>query len=131
MAVLFSANLTGANLTGANLTGAELFDVDLTGADLAWADLAWANLGRANLTGVSRFPRTVASANVHRLRSNEEFVQWALDHGAVDEPDYKKWYSLRDAHLQSLPGPASPVPDDAPHDPLTCPLSPYPEDRYR
>jgi Pentapeptide repeats (8 copies) len=90
-ASLRSANLRSANLGRAALNGSILDDADLTGADLQNTDLteaslANADLREANLDGAKwNSLRSVKGANVHGI-TNTAFHQWALSHGAVDQP---------------------------------------------
>jgi len=69
------ADLKGADLFGSDLSNSRFKDTDLSGADLSSADLRnieWKNL--KNVTG----------ANIYQVKNPPEgFVEWALQHGAV------------------------------------------------
>jgi len=92
---LSEADLTGANFRGgsfrkakfggADLTDASLDDADLAGADLSDSNLQNADLHGADLRGVRwQGVRNVKMANIYGVKNApEEFVSWALQHGAV------------------------------------------------
>jgi pentapeptide repeat protein len=73
-----SADMTDADLWGSDLSGARLDDADISGADLRFADvndIQWKQLKKvtgANLAGAKHAP--------------DGFIDWALKHGAVQEP---------------------------------------------
>lgn len=71
---LRNTDLNGSSLTVANLFGATLDDADLRGADLA--NVQWQGI------------RSVAGTNLAGVRNPPAgFVDWALKHGAVSEPN--------------------------------------------
>jgi hypothetical protein len=94
-AELTDANLTGANLRNANLQGAELNGADLTDADLTDSKLQGANLAETNLDNAIlrgadmtrvrwQGVKSVRSVDLRGVRNAPpEFIQWALQHGAV------------------------------------------------
>jgi uncharacterized protein YjbI with pentapeptide repeats len=71
------ASLKDADLSGSNLSNSKFDDADLAGADLSSADLSnieWKNL------------RNVTDANVDQVKNPPGgFVQWALQHGAIQK----------------------------------------------
>ena len=96
---LRETRLEGANLSRARLEGAKLYGARLEGADLRGADLANVEFWR----GIE----SITLANIHGVKNaTDRFVQWALDRGAVEERDPKKWHQmLRDARLPVPPEP--------------------------
>jgi hypothetical protein len=71
---LHSADLAGSSLVGADLSGAILDDCDLRRSDLK--DLQWQHIS------------SIKGANIAAVRNAPEgFVQWAMAHGAADQPD--------------------------------------------
>jgi hypothetical protein len=104
---LSNANLTGANLRGsklrsailrdADLTDSDLVDADLTGADLSGATLDHADLGNANLSSVRwQGVKSIRSADLRSARNvPPEFVEWALEHGAVQDKSDPRSATLR------------------------------------
>lgn len=71
---LRNTDLNGSSLTGANLTGTSLENSDLRNADLANAQ--WQSIG------------SIAGANIAGIRNPPPgLVDWALKHGAVNEPN--------------------------------------------
>jgi uncharacterized protein YjbI with pentapeptide repeats len=99
---LTSANLRQAVLDHVDLTDADLADADLSGAVLSSVNLSGARLDRADmrgtdLSGVSNWAALagVENANIHGLRNAPPgFVQWALDHHAVDLESDQAWNAL-------------------------------------
>ncbi len=67
------ADLNGADLTGADLSGSNLSGVDLRNADLR--NIQWQSIANIN------------SANIYGTKNaSTDFVQWALQHGAISSP---------------------------------------------
>lgn len=87
-ATLNETNLTGANLFRANLQSASLQSANLNGADLTGAYLTGANLTEATLEGVENWEQIadISNCNITRVRNAPDgFMEWALDHGAVQK----------------------------------------------
>jgi hypothetical protein len=71
---LRNADLNGSRLTNAHLDGAILDSADLRGADLT--GVQWQNI------------HSISGANIAGVRNAPNgFVQWAMQHGAVSEPN--------------------------------------------
>jgi len=88
---LHDANFRGSNLQNASFSNADLKDTDLvgsdmTGADLSETDLTGADLRSANLCTVKwNAIKSIKSANIAGVKAAPEgFVQWAVEHGAVE-----------------------------------------------
>jgi hypothetical protein len=96
---LTSANLRGADVRDADLSGANLNDTDLTGADFSGSNLHAILLDKADLRDVDlkgcinwKEIQSIRLANVQVVRNPPAgFVQWALEHGAVQFHDTEKW----------------------------------------
>ena len=69
-----------------DLRDTDLVGSDLAGADLSEADLTGADLRSANLPAVKwEAIKSVKSANIAGVKAAPEgFIQWALQHGAVE-----------------------------------------------
>jgi hypothetical protein len=90
---LRSANFRSSDLGRAHLKDADLQDADLVGASLAGADLSGANLDNADLRNSDlagtnwRDIKSIQGANIYGVRNPpEEFLPWALGHGARSVP---------------------------------------------
>lgn len=100
---LLWADLSGANLERADFQGAYLGRVDLTGArvhnaNFAGASLMWADL--ANLQGWETMT-DVTGLNVFEVHNAPAgFVEWALEHGAVNIP-HKEWLAACEDEIGS------------------------------
>ena len=88
---LHDANFRGSNLRDASFSNADLKDTDLVGSDLAGADLSEADLTGADLRSANLLAvrwngiKSIKSANIAGVKAAPEgFVQWALQHGAVE-----------------------------------------------
>jgi uncharacterized protein YjbI with pentapeptide repeats len=110
-AIFLNANLPGAsmrrvNLEGCDLQAARLGNADLRGAVLNSAKLQGvlllgADLRDASLAFVKGWQEleSVAHANIHGVKNAPDgFREWALNAGAVDEPNDSKWIEYR-THL--------------------------------
>jgi hypothetical protein len=89
-ASLQSANLRQGNLRGTNFQRANLSDTDLFGADLDGSDFSGATLTDAELSHAKLSHlywngiRNIQKANIYEVQdAPEEFIVWALKHGAV------------------------------------------------
>ncbi len=86
---LTGANLRNANLYGAALNGADLTDADLSNSNLQGADFDDANLENADLRGVDlknvhwQRVKSIKSANLLGARNAPDFINWALQNGAL------------------------------------------------
>ena len=87
---LHFANFRGCALRSASFVHADLHDADLVGGDLSGADLTGANLDSADLRSTTlqgvrwQGIQSMKGANIAGVRSAPDgFVQWALQHGAV------------------------------------------------
>jgi hypothetical protein len=91
---LTSANLRDADVRDADLSGANLTDTDLTGADFSGSNLHGVIFDKADLRDVKLAAcrnwnqiQSIRLANVQDVRNPPPgFVQWALEHGAVQLP---------------------------------------------
>jgi len=106
-----SANLRSADLRDADLMDADLTDADLTAANLRHADLRGTRLEKADLRraelGDFRDWEQIGSihlANIHGARNTPTgFQNWAIQHGAVDEPSTERWNALLGNAKPSVP----------------------------
>jgi len=105
---LESANLRTADLRDADLTGATLIDADLTDANLRRANLRGVNLDKADLRGadlsaVKEWNAIVSIrlADIHGVQNVPAgFADWAMLHGAVDEPSTDRWNAAISATMR-------------------------------
>ncbi|MGA8731783.1 MAG: pentapeptide repeat-containing protein [Terracidiphilus sp.] len=93
------ANLNSANLRGAVLDHAKCDQTDLRNTDLNGSSLVGVNLSGASLDGSDlrsanlqniewQHIKSIAAANIAGVRNAPlGFVDWALKHGAVDQPN--------------------------------------------
>ncbi|HLY42072.1 MAG TPA: pentapeptide repeat-containing protein [Terracidiphilus sp.] len=93
LANLNSANLRGANLDHARFEQADLRNADLNGASLVGADFSDAALDGADLRSANvedaawQQIKSITAANIAGVRNAPQgFIEWALKHGAVNEP---------------------------------------------
>jgi len=89
-----SANLRGAILDHARCDQADLANTDLNGASLVGVDLSGAALDSADLRSANlqdvawRQIKSIQMANIADVRNSPPgFVEWALQHGAVNHPN--------------------------------------------
>lgn len=91
---LHAANFRGASLRNASFANANMQDADMVGSDLSGADLAQTNLDAADLRSASlkdvrwRQIRSIKAANIAGVQlAPDGFVQWALQHGAIQNAE--------------------------------------------
>jgi hypothetical protein len=100
---LTSANIRNGSFQNADLRNATLQDADLQGADLSGADLEGVDLSKADLRYADlrniKWPKIVnlKLANIFGVRNSPaDFVQWALQKGAVSLESDDEWSKLED-----------------------------------
>lgn len=106
-ASLAYANFRGASLfncdfTGAALDHADLENADLTSTNLAAKSLLGVNLTNANLSVITGWGgnMVISLANIHGIKNAPNgFREWALNRGAVDEPDTEAWLKFKKKRL--------------------------------
>jgi len=93
LANLNTANLRGAALDRAKCVQTDLRNADLADSSLAGVDLSGASLDDADLRGANlkdlqwQHVASVKGANIAGVKNAAPgFVEWALGHGAVDQP---------------------------------------------
>ncbi len=94
---LSKAKFSGANLSEANLSETDLISADISEANLRGTNLFGANLSESNLMNVDNWQkiRSIKLANIYGIKNPPEgFIEWAIEHGAVDikyEWEWKKF----------------------------------------
>lgn len=87
----------GAILLSADFRDANLRNADLSSADFTFVKLERADLRGANLRDIENFEAisTIKGANIYGVKdAPEEFIDWALKHGAVElesDEEWEKW----------------------------------------
>ena len=102
---LHSANFRQSSFQKASLAGAQIDDADLEGADLSDTDLSGAVFDNSDLRFVVltnakwREIEGIDGANVYGIRNAPDgFLEWALQHGAVQMKTDADWESARSKH---------------------------------
>ncbi len=96
------AELGNATFVGSILTRANFYRADLSGTDFTSSDLAGVEFREARLSGVAwEQIGDIRLANLYGIRDAPSgFLEWALEHGAVEESSEEKWQqALRDGNL--------------------------------
>lgn len=116
-ASLAHANFRGASLYDCDFTGAALDHADLESADLTKVNLAanslmGVNLKNANLSSVTGWGgnTVIGLANINGIRNAPKgFKEWALNNGAVDEPDKEAWLKFKSERVGITPRSTEPA----------------------
>ncbi|MEI7843125.1 MAG: pentapeptide repeat-containing protein [Gallionellaceae bacterium] len=99
------ASLFGCDFTNAQLDHANLMRADLTETIFSPISLLGTNLMFANMQSVKGWNKVTAItlANIHGIKNAPDgFRSWAITHGAVDEPDMKRWQKMKTQRLSIM-----------------------------
>lgn len=107
---LANADFSNSDVTFSNFSGASLDHADFTGANLEGSNLATkslfgTNFYNSNLQSVTGWNDKIpiVLANIHGIKNAPPgFLEWANSHGAIDEPDIKKWKVLKNQRVHSV-----------------------------
>ncbi|MDD2735045.1 MAG: pentapeptide repeat-containing protein [Desulfuromonadaceae bacterium] len=91
---LSKSEITFSNFSGASLGHADFSEANLEGTKLSANSLLGTNFYNANLQSTTGWNDNlpISLANIHGIKNAPPgFYEWAISHGAVDEPDIQKW----------------------------------------